>query len=385
MSRRKHHRRRKPPRIQKRTAPGSIPGTLSAPADAVYSSTKVIKFNADQFEEKEIKSINEIRGLLDDQSVTWINVDGLGDPETFHQLSEIFGLHRLALEDALNVHQRAKVEAYQDHVFIVLRMVTLAEHLESEQVSMFLGKNYVLTIQERPGDCFDAVRQRLRESRGLIRQLDPDYLAYALIDSVIDGYFPVVDAYGERMEHLDEEITAGKSMNTMEVIHNLRSDLMALRRAIRPLRDALNQIKPGDRSFFAEETHYYLRDCYDHTIQIIDLLDSYQELCSNLRDYHMSIVSNRMNEVMKVLTITGTIFIPLTFIAGIYGMNFNTQLPGNMPELNWPYGYVFAWLLMLGTGLGLLSFVWKKGWLSSHDGPHGNGTSNLNHESVEKR
>lgn len=367
MARKKHHRRRKPPRIQKRTAPGALPGTLSAPKGAVRPSTRVIKYNADRVEEYEIKSIGDIRDLLDDQSVTWVDVDGLGDPETFHELREIFDLHRLALEDVVNVHQRAKVEAYQDHVFIVLRMVSLGEQLDSEQVSLFLGKNYVLTIQERPGDCFDPIRERLRQDRGVVRSSGSDYLAYALIDAVIDGYFPVVDSYGERMEQLDEEITVGKSVNTMEVIHTLRIDLMALRRAIRPLRDALNQIKPGDHSFFKQETHYYLRDCYDHTIQIIDLLDNYRELCANLRDYHMSIVSNRMNEVMKVLTITGTIFIPLTFIAGVYGMNFNTQLPGNMPELNWPYGYVFAWVLMLGIGLGLLGFVWSKGWLGPYD------------------
>ncbi|QDT12720.1 Magnesium transport protein CorA [Planctomycetes bacterium K23_9] len=318
----------------------------------------------------------EAKSFLDEQSVTWINVHGLGDAETFHQLIELFGLHRLALEDVVNTHQRPKVEMYSEHLFIVLRMVSFAEHLENEQVSVFLGKNYVLTIHERDGDCFEPVRTRLRESRGQIRGLGPDYLAYALIDAIIDGYFPMVDHYGERMEQLDDDITAGHSMNTMDIIHNLRSDLMALRRAIRPLRDALNQIKPDDHSMFKKETHYHLRDCYDHTVQIIDLLDNYRELCANLRDYHMSIVSNRMNEVMKVLTITGTIFIPLTFIAGIYGMNFNTNLPGNMPELNWPYGYLFAWLLMLAIGLGLLVFVWRKGWLASTEsGLSGSGLS----------
>lgn len=362
-----HSRRRRPPRIRKRTAPGAIPGTLLVSHDAIRPKTQVIRFNAESIEEYEIDEIDQVGDLLDERFVTWVNVDGLGDSETFQKLQGIFGLHRLAIEDVINVHQRAKVESYEDHVFIVLRMVSLVDGLDSEQVSLFLGKNFVLTIQERPGDSFDPVRERLRFDRGVIRSCQADYLAYALIDAVIDGYFPVVDAYGERMERMDEEITLGKSINTMETIHTLRIDLMALRRAIRPLRDALNQIKPGDDDFFQKETHYFLRDCYDHTVQILDLLDNYRELCANLRDYHMSIVSNRMNEVMKVLTITGTIFIPLTFIAGVYGMNFNTNLPGNMPELNWPYGYMFAWLLMIGVGLCLLGFVWRMGWLRRDD------------------
>lgn len=365
MARNKRYLRRRAPRIQKQAEPGSVPGTLHIPHDAEQSSIQVIKFCAEKITEHQIDDVAKIGDLLSDQSVAWINVVGLGDAETLQQLGELFSIHRLALEDVAHVHQRPKVETYKNHLFIVMRMVTIQQHLDNEQLSIFLGKNFVLTIQEHPGDCFDAVRTRLRESRGRIREAGADYLAYALLDAIIDGYFPVVDVYGERMEDLDEDITSGKSKDTMEVIHALRSDLMSLRRAIRPLRDALNKIPPDDLTFFRKETHYYLRDCYDHTIQIIDLLDNYRELCANLRDYHMSIVSNRMNEVMKVLTITGTIFIPLTFIAGIYGMNFNTQLPGNMPELNWPYGYVFAWLLMVSTGVGLLTFVWRKGWLSN--------------------
>ena len=364
MRHKKHHKRRKPPRVQKKSAPGSEPGVLHIPDGADKSSIQVIKFSAGEIVEKDISDVAEIGKLLCDQSVTWINVVGLGDAQALSQLGELFGIHRLALEDVVDVHQRPKVERYKSYLFIVMRVVSLHDHLDNEQLSSFLGKNFVLTIQEQPSDCFDPVRTRLRESRGRIREAGADYLAYVLLDAVIDSYFPVVDAYGERMEELDEDITSGKSKNTMEVIHTLRSDLMALRRAVRPLRDALNQIPPDDETFFTKETHFYLRDCYDHTIQIIDLLDNYRELCANLRDYHMSIVSNRMNEVMKVLTITGTIFIPLTFIAGIYGMNFNTQLPGNMPELNWAYGYVFAWLLMITIGLGLLGFVWRKGWLS---------------------
>ncbi|MEL7499849.1 MAG: magnesium/cobalt transporter CorA [Planctomycetota bacterium] len=356
-----------PPRIQKLTEPGSIPGEIVPAANAEASKIDLIAYSPINISEQGDLLINQVDEFSNGHPVTWINISGHGDVDLFRQLADRFGLHRLALEDVVNTHQRPKIEMYEDHLFIVLRMVSLGAQLDQEQVSLFVGKDYVLTIQERGGDCFDSVRNRLRQSRGKIREMGADYLAYALIDSIIDSYFPVVDHYGEQMERLDEEITSGVSTKTMQLIHGLRIDLMALRRAIRPLRDALNQIKPDDESIFRKETHYYLRDCYDHAIQIIDLLDNYRELCANLRDYHMSVVSNRMNEVMKTLTITGTIFIPLTFIAGIYGMNFNTQLPGNMPELNLPYGYVFAWILMIATGLGLLAFVWRKGWLESSE------------------
>ncbi len=363
---RKHHRP-KTPRIRRRHFPGASPGIVVAPDDALGPSIAVIQFSESVLIEQVITDVSLVGDFLADDSVTWINIDGLGDAATFHTLAQVFGLHRLAMEDVVNVHQRAKVEDYDDYLFIVMRMVTMRGHLDNEQVSMFLGKNFVLTVQERPGDCFDPVRGRLRHSKGRIRKAGADYLAYALIDALIDGYFPVVDSYGERMEQLDEQISTGRSVHTMDAIHGLRSDLMALRRAIRPLRDELNHLHANADGFFTKDTTVYLRDCYDHTNQIIDLLDSYRELCANLRDYYMSIISNRMNEVMKMLTIIGTIFIPLSFIAGVYGMNFNNEMPWNMPELNWPFGYVFALVLMLGVGLGLLGLLWHKGWLQSHE------------------
>ncbi len=367
MSKKKHrHRSRKPPRIRKRTAPGSAPGTLSVPLDAPAPTITVINYTERNFVKKEGAEVSNIAKHITDQSVTWVNVNGLGNADTFHELSEVFGIHRLAMEDVVNVHQRAKVEAYEDQVFIVLRMVRINhDSLDNEQVSIFLGKNFVLTIQERAGDCFDSVRERLSNSRGRIRQSGADYLAYALIDAVIDGYFPVVDEYGEKMEQLDVQLSAGQSGNYMEMIHNLRGDLMALRRAIRPLRDALLSLKPEAISLITAETRVYIRDCYDHTIQLVDLLDTYREMCSNLRDYQMSMISNRMNEVIKVLTIIGTIFIPLGFIAGLYGMNFDTKHPANMPELAWPYGYLFAIGLMAVVSFGMLAYFWRKGWFSS--------------------
>lgn len=344
-----------------------MPGSLQASEHALSPKIQVVNYTETKIQEQKIVSPHEIKEFLSDNSVTWVNVNGLGDVETLQQLGEVFGLHRLAVEDVNNVHQRPKVEEYDDHLFVVLKMMSLATRLESEQVSLFLGANYVLSFQERPGDCFEPIRDRLRTAKGRIRGAGADYLAYALIDAVVDAYFPIVDVYGEQMERLDELLSDGHSANFMGILHNLRGDLMLLRRAIRPLRDELTKLIRDSHRLIGAETQIYLRDCFDHAYQLIDLLDNYREMCSDLRDYYLSIVNNRMNEVMKVLTITGTIFIPLSFIAGLYGMNFNPELPGNMPELNWPYGYVFAVILMAIVAGGLLYFVWRKGWLSSND------------------
>lgn len=350
--------------MRRLTAPGTPPGVLKVAADAPRPTIRVIKYNESELLEEDAQEAERIRDFLDDESVTWVDVSGLGDVETLHTIGEVFALHKLALEDVVNVHQRSKVEEFGDHLFIVLRMVSRDEHLQSEQLSMFLGKNFVLTIQEHHGECLDPVRERLRQARGRVRQAGADYLAYALIDAVIDAYFPVVDEYGDRIERLDELLSTGHPPHLMDALHNVRTDLMTLRRAIRPLRDALVLLMPDPHSLISDETQFHLRDCYDHTVQLMDLLDTYRELCADLRDYYMSTVNNRMNEIMKVLTIIATIFIPLSFIAGIYGMNFNTSQPGNMPELNWPYGYLFALLIMGAVGLGLLGFIWRKGWLS---------------------
>ena len=365
MARKKPKRRRKLPRIQRRSAPGAVPGSLRPAVDGLQPTVTVFNYTKSKLDKKEISDPEQIRPFLNDQSVTWVNVNGLGNVETLQQIGEMFQLHRLAVEDVVNVHQRPKVEEYDDHLFIVLKMISFVEHLDSEQVSLFAGSNYVLTFQEHAGDCFDPIRDRLEKSRGRIREAGADYLAYALLDAIVDAYFPIVDRYGERMERLDELLTEGHSGNFMGVLHDTRGDLMMLRRAIRPLRDELVHLARDSHPLITNETQIYLRDCYDHTYQLIDLLDNYREMCSDLRDYYLSIVNNRMNEVMKVLTIIGTIFIPLSFIAGLYGMNFNTNLPGNMPELNLPYGYVWVIALMSAVAAGLLYFVWQKGWLSS--------------------
>lgn len=317
-------------------------------------------------EEKEV-SVQRVREVLNESSVTWVHVEGLEDDRVLQQLGDLLGLHRLALEDVVSGHQRAKVEEYGDHIFIVVQVVLLREQVHSQQLSIFLGKHFVLTLQESGGDILETVRERLRTKRGRIRQAGSDYLAYSVLDAVVDAYFPVIDEHGERLEQMDEQVSHNHSVHFMDELHSLRGDLMTLRRTIRPLRDALVLLMPDPHSLITETTQLYFRDCFDHVVQIMELLDNYRETCSDLRDYYLSSVNARMNEVMKVLTIISTIFMPLTFIAGIYGMNFNTSHPANMPELNWPFGYVFALLLMLIIGATQFFFIWRKGWFASNE------------------
>ncbi len=368
MTPRSHRRRkRKKPRFHRHTQPGARPGTLKAAPDTPQPVIQLISYNKDQLHEVPIDKVGQLKAHRDESTVTWINVDGLGDIDTITEIGEQFGLHPLALEDVINVHQRAKVEPYSDHLFIATRWLTptTAEHLESAQISIFLGRNYVLTFQQRLGDCFDSVRDRIRKGRGRIRDAGADYLAYALIDAVIDSYFPVVEQFADQLDDLEDRVAERQGVDVIDRIHEIRNDLLLLRRSIRPHRDALNELVRDEHPLVSDETRIFLRDSYDHTVQLIDLLEVYRETCADLRDYYLSIVSNRMNQVMKVLTIIATTFMPLSFIAGLYGMNFNTQLPGNMPELNWPYGYVVALGLMVSAALGMLAFFWRCGWVGS--------------------
>lgn len=332
---------------------------------------RVMAFDKERLVEQPVEQVSQLASYLDESTVTWINVDGFGDATAIRQIGELFGLHSLALEDVINVHQRAKVEPYSDHLYIVTRLVTLnhPEHLESEQVSIFLGRNYVLTFQQQSGDCFDPVRERLRTSRGRIREAGADYLAYSLIDAVVDSYFPVVEQFADHLEDLEDQVAVGQSASVTGRVHELRNDLLMLRRSVRPHRDALNMLVRDEHPLISHETRVFLRDCYDHTVQLIELLEVYREMCADLRDYYLSLVSNRMNEIMKVLTIIATIFIPLSFVAGLYGMNFNTHLPGNMPELNLPYGYVGALVLMTCMAGGMLAYFWRCGWIGWSKSP----------------
>ncbi len=364
---RKSRRRWRAGALERRTPPGTSPGTLIIDPNASRPVVRMMAYGPDGVAEQKIEDVRLVRNFLNKWPVMWINVDGLGDASVISKLGEIFEVHRLALEDVVSVHQRAKVEQYDHQYFIVARMANAGEKVETEQLSMFLGRNYVLTFQENPGDCFDPVRERIRKGGSRIRSAGPDYLAYALLDAFIDNFFPVLEIYGERMEMLEDEVILRPDRHLIAQIHDTKRELLALRRAVWPLREALNSLIREPTRLITDETRIYLRDCYDHTIQIIDLLENYRDIASSLMEVYLSSVSNRLNEIMKILTIFTTIFIPLTFIAGVYGMNFHTEVsPFNMPELTWYMGYPFALSLMAGLAVAMLIFFRRKGWIGSH-------------------
>ncbi len=349
---------------------GSAPGTLQIAANAKPPQIVLIDYNQEQVIRQANITPEACAAYLDTESVSWIDVAGLGSEEILQQLGKVFGLHPLVLEDVVNVPQRAKVEDYQDQLVIITQMVVPKENTAGfwqEQVSLILGKYYVLTIQQEPlSDCFNPIRNRIRYQNGIIRQRGADYLAYALWDAIIDGYFPILEDYGERMEALEEEVILNPTRMTLAKIYQMRRELLALRRAIWPQRDAINVLLRDESPLISENVKIYLRDCYDHTVQIIDLIESYRELASGLMDVYLSAVGNRMNEIMKLLTTISTIFIPLTFVVGVYGMNFNPEAsPWNMPELNWYWGYPTVWLVMLTISAVLIYFFWRRGWFKN--------------------
>jgi magnesium transporter len=348
----------------RRTRPGAVPGVIQSDPDSSPPEIRVIQYGPNQYLDQTLESARDISGLLGQAPVTWVNINGLGDAKTIHQVAEIFNLHVLAIEDVVNVHQRAKVESYLDHLFLVVRMPSDNSQLNYEQVSLFIGEGYLLTFQEVPGDCWDSVRDRLKKARGRIRNHGPDYLAYALVDAAFDAYFPVLEGIGERVDRLEENVLTHPDLHLISEIHTVRRDLLLLRRTLWPHREAVNALIRDDHPLITSETRVYFRDCYDHAIQLIEVSEMYREMCSDLRDFHFSQISTRMNEVMKILTIIATLFIPLSFIAGLYGMNFDTKAsPWNMPELRWAFGYPFALGLMAVTVCGFLYFLWRKGWL----------------------
>jgi magnesium transporter len=349
--------------------PGTIPGTIKIKHNAAQSEIELIDYNTDQAVRLSNLTIEDCAAHLDTESVSWVDVSGLGSEMTLQQLERIFKLHPLVLEDIVNVPQRPKIEDYQDQLQIITQMVVIKEEEEGfwlEQVSLILGKHYLLTVQEEPvHDTFDPVRDRIRYNRGSIRQRGTDYLAYALWDTIIDGYFLALETYGERLEALENEVAFSPTKQTLSKIYQIRRELLALRRAIWPQRDAINILIRDECPLISSDVRVYLKDCYDHAVQIIDVIETYRELTSGLMDVYLSAVGNRMNEVMKLLTVISTIFIPLTFVAGIYGMNFNTDAsPFNMPELNWYLGYPLCWGVMLAIASSLVVFFWRRGWFS---------------------
>lgn len=340
---------------------GNAPGSLSIDPAWPKPTLRVMAYRSDDFIEAETQP-DEIARYRESWPVVWINVDGLGDETVLRRLGEVFKLHRLALEDVVNLGQRAKVEAYEEDLFIVIRSPAGATG-DPEQVSLLVGPGFVLSFQEYPGDSFDGVRERIRHGKGKIRRAGSDYLAYALLDAVIDSYFPVLEEISETLEVLEQEVLTSPDQGTVSRIYEIKRRLQGLRRTISPHREALNTLIRDAGGQIAQETGLYFRDTYDHCVRIIELVESQRDLCSDLMSTYLSVVSNRMNQVMKVLSIIGTVFIPLGFVAGLYGMNFDPEAsPWNMPELGWYFGYPLALTLMGSIALGLLIYFWKSGW-----------------------
>jgi magnesium transporter len=333
--------------------------------DAQPTTIRVMAYDKDRVVEETIDKPTKLQEFLSAWPVVWVDVTGLGSEETLRGLAKVFHIHPLALEDVAHIYQRAKVESYEEHIYVVLRIPDPSNEQLTEQFSIFLGKNYLLTFQERPGDNFDLVRAGLRHEQSTTRHsARPDYLAYRLIDASIDAYFPVFEAIGDHLDALDDPEDNKSTHSAFAELHGVRRELLMLRRAVWPLRDAVIELRSESTPMISDTTRLYLRDCYDHAVQLIDLLESYRDIAGDVRDYYLSTISNRMNQVMKTLTVISTIFLPLSFIASIYGMNFNTEAsPWNMPELNWRYGYPFALGVMCAVALGmLLNFKWR-GWL----------------------
>jgi magnesium transporter len=350
--------------------PGTPPGTIIVDENAEQPIIFLIDYNQTELIHKQISYPEECLNYLDTESVSWVDVQGLGSKDILQRLGQTFDLHPLVLEDIVNMVERPKIEDYEEQLVIIAHMVVPNNNngsFYSEQVSLVLGKYYVLTIQEEPEhDCFDGVRMRIDKNKGIIRRQGSDYLAYSLLDAIIDGFFPVLELYGERIDDLEEEVIVNPSQKTLQKIYQIRRELLQLRRAIWPQRDAINSLIRDGSELISDDVRVYLRDCYDHAVQVMDIVETYRELVAGLMDVYLSAISNKMNEIMKLLTVVSSIFIPLTFIAGVYGMNFNTEKsPHNMPELNWYWGYPLCLGVMGLIAISLLYFFWRRGWLTS--------------------
>lgn len=341
---------------------GQAPGTL------IYTGKKtegkvgveVFSYNAESISEKTSDKFEDCKSILKNDHVNWINIDGLHNIDLINEIGQEFKLHPLLLEDVLNVEQRPKCEEFDKYLFFTIKMFHQTENngISYEHVSFALGKNMVISFQERPEDLFDLLRDRLRNSYGKIRQKQADYLFYRFIDTIVDNYYLVLDSFAEKIEQLEDEVMENPSTITLQKLQGIRKELIYLRRSVYPLRESINSLMKSESPLMRKETERYFADVYDHTIHVIESLDTYRELLSGIMDLYMNSVSNKMNEIMKVLTIMSTIFIPLTFIAGIYGMNFE-----HIPELGYRWGYAGVWALMIVIALIMLLLFKRKKWL----------------------
>lgn len=349
-------RKRRPPA-------GATPGMLALPADGPPRRIHVIDYTSERVEELDVTDVEALVRYRGPDSATWIEVEGLGDEAGLRRIGEIFGIHPLALADVVNVPQRPKAEMYEGHDLVICAMARLDEdeHCELEQVSFVIGPGFVISFQEGLEDVFDPVRARIR-SGALVRSMGSDYLAYALIDTLIDGYFPVLEAVGDELEQLEEAAVGNPRPATLGQIHEARRLILTLARIMRQQRDAVNTLLRGETPRIAPPVRVYFRDAYDHAVQISDVLETYRELAISLMEVYLSSVSNRMNEVMKVLTIISTIFIPLTFLVGVYGMNFH-----HMPELDVRWAYPALWGVMAAVAGSMWLYFRRKGWVDGQE------------------
>ncbi|MBN2291473.1 MAG: magnesium/cobalt transporter CorA [Pirellulales bacterium] len=341
---------------------GARPGTLVIEDGAPPPKIRIMSFNRQQVEEQDVSDLETLREAHSEQTVTWIDVQGFGDEAAIRKIGEIFSLHPLTMENIINVPQRPKAESYDDQLLLIARMVTFDESagINVEQVSIVFGKNYVITFQERYGDVFDPIRERIRNPKGRMRQHGPSYLAYALFDTIIDAYYPVLENIGNYLEQLEDVVVRHPSPAVLLHLNQIKNRLVNLRRSMWPQREAVNSLISDSHPLIENEVLVYLRATYDHCIQTLEVMEMYREMVSGLMNTYQSAVSNRTNEVMKVLTIVATIFIPLTFLAGIYGMNFD-----NMPELHIWWAYPITWLIMIITAAGMILFFRRRGWIGN--------------------
>jgi magnesium transporter len=341
---------------------GQPPGTL------VYSGRErtdqvrlmVIDYDDGHLTEMPVENLEDCLALRDTSSVTWIDVDGVHQTDVLARLGEHYGLHPLTLEDIVSTSQRPKIETFPDYIFIVCRMLRAdptTGQVESEQISLILGRNFVMSFQERAGDVFDPVRERIRHGKGRIRKLGADYLAYALLDAIVDNYFLIVEQYAEQVEELEARIVDDPSADLLRDIHQVKREMILVRRAVWPLREVIGVVLRDDSDLIQPGTHLFLRDVHDHTIQVAEVVDSFRDVLTGLQDLYLSNLSHRMNEVMKVLTVISTIFVPLTFVAGVWGMNFQ-----HMPELVWRWGYLGAWVVFIVIGGLMIGYFRRKDW-----------------------
>jgi magnesium transporter len=339
-------------------------GTIATDQEASPTVVRTVSYDAQELHEHEGVAPGDLATLRNASDVLWIDVTGLKDTATIEAIGGAFGIHKLTLEDIINTHQRPKVESFDHYVFIVMKMLDHSDAGLTEQMSLIVGDDYLITFQERPGDCFDPTRARLKRTGGQLRSEGPDRLAHALIDAVIDNFFPLLENYGEVIEDLEDLVVSSPEPSHVARLHAIKRDLLEIRRAVWPTRELVNMLIRDEHHLIRDNTRIYLRDCYDHTIQLMDIVETYREIASGLLDVYLSSMSARMNEIMKVLTIIATIFIPLSFFAGVWGMNFEF-----MPELKKPWGYPAALTLMATIAGGLVVYFWRKGWLGDGKPP----------------